>query len=370
MLSYIYSPVVKGKSIDLKSLNSANSHVRSLTKALVDVSPVPDDKTVDQHIEKTVTDILSLSSDVNIFVDFYGFFPGQTDSNGESAVIASYRNLWLENRALTPVYGFGRDENLWQRFCEVVDAFNSGFCFRIEYEDLDDEAENTWENILVRSAALRLQPSQIDLFIDLRDIRNSNVDELQDIVTDFLALQPQGISYRSICVAGSSASKDVTVIARDTVGSIYRNELKLWARLKSDVPKCRDLIYGDYGIVHPNFMGGIPCGKTVNCKIRYTAGDKIFIFRGHVRSGDSLQTHALARLLVNHEIYRGRDFSDGDEFIYKCAAEEVGPGNPGSWVFADLNHHLVYAALQIERLNFELEVDSSEEEIDSLLIEY
>jgi len=371
MLPYIYSPVVKGKSNDLRALNCVPKSVRKMTKALVDISPVPQGKSVDDHIQKAVSDIFKLDEDVNIFVDFYGFKPGEKDAKNKAAVIAGYEKLLQCGRKITPVYGFGRgDEGIWEKLKDVVKAFDSGFCFRVECEDLDDEAEDTWQGILMRSALLATPLSEVDLFIDLRDIRTANVDNLQDLVTDFLASKPKGVQFRSLCIAGSSAPKDVTVVAKDTVGALYRNELKLWARLKSDVPDCVNLVYGDYGIVHPDFMGDIPCGGTVNCKIRYTAGDKILIFRGHVRSGDSGQTHALARMVIEHEAYQGWDFSDGDEFIYDCANKSVGPGNPGNWVFADLNHHLVYAALQIKRVAAELEVDSSEAEIDSLLTEY
>jgi hypothetical protein len=244
------------------------------------------------------------------------------------------------------------------------------FCFRIESEDLDEESENTWEKILMRSAELGLAPTQVDLYIDLRDVRESDIDELQERVTDFLALQPNGEKYRSICVAGSSASKDVTVIRKDSIGAIYRNELKLWARLKIDVPACADLIYGDYGIVHPDFAEDVPCGGTVNCKIRYTAGSQTFVFRGHVRAGDAGQTHALAAMVVDHDAYQGRDFSAGDEYIDDCALHAAGPGNPGNWVFSDMNHHLVYACHQIERVLSDLSVDATDEKSIALLMNF
>lgn len=370
MSPYIYSPVVKGKANDLRALHKTEIDVRKLTKALIDVRPVSHKSTVDLHIEKTVSDILILDSDVEIFVDFYGFLPGETNSQGKNAVLAGYSALAKNGRKVTPVYGFDRDEAIWPYFSDVIEDNQRGFCFRLEMEDLDDESENTWQKILTYSSLLGLSSPDIDLYVDLRDIRRSNVDELQDIVTDFLALCPKDTRYRSICVAGSSASKDVTIIAKDSIGWIYRNELKLWARLKSDVPECDNLVFGDYGIVHPDFMEDVPCGNTVNCKIRYTAGDKILVFRGHVRSGDSKQTHALAQLVVAHEAYRGWEFSAGDDYIYECAKYRVGPGNPGNWVFADLNHHIVYTARQIRRLNREIEVESTEVELDELLIAY
>jgi hypothetical protein len=369
MSDYSYSPVVKGKAHDIRAYKKALESDDVQMKALIDVLPVPAGKTVDEHIEKLSKDLGTLPIGVPLFVDLYGFMPGQMSRTGRNATIEGYHVLFDAGRVVTPVYGFGRNNALWPIFAQVVRAHRSGFCFRIELEDLDDESENTWDQILTRSAELGLGPRDIDLFVDLRDVRSADVDEMQSLVTDFLAMCPAGIEYRTVCVAGSSASKDVTAVARDTLGRLYRNELKIWARLKCDVPACVDLVYGDYGIVHPDFAENVPCGGTVNCKIRYTAGSSILVFRGHVRAGDSGQTHGLAAQVVAHPTYQGPEFSAGDAYIAACSAYEDGPGNPGTWVFVDLNHHYVYVARQIDRLVNDLEIDSTAEEIDLFLEE-
>lgn len=373
MTTHFYSPVLKGKANDLKAFAEMPPEDQAQTKPLIDIRPVPRGKSIDEHIGKLVIDMSCFPMDVEAFLDFYGFLPGQMAGNGVDATLAGYDALFAAGKIVTPVYGFGRDDRLWPRLRRVVAQHGAGFCFRLEIDDLDDdEAENTWDQILTRSAELGVATTQIDLFIDTRDIRNGDVDELQEKITDFLALQPVGESYRSICVAGSSAPKDVTVVNRDTVGAIYRNELKLWVRLKFDVPACTDLVYGDYGVVHPDFAEDVPCGATVNCKIRHTAGNNILIFRGHQRAGDSLQTHGLAAQVVEHAAYQGEDFSVGDKFISDCAVHAVGPGSPGNWVFVDMNHHLTYVTQQIGRVIAEIENDEEAtiEGIEELLEEY
>jgi hypothetical protein len=365
-----YSPVVKGKTYDLKAFGKAVEAGSIGMKPMVDVLPVSVGKTVDQHIKKLVTDLSFVPLIVPIYVDFYGFLPGQIGPLKFPAVIEGYKALFNEKRYVTPVYGFGRDESVWKHLPAAIAAHGKGFCFRIEIEDLDDESENTWANIISKTADLGLTPANVDIFVDLRDIRIADVDELQDLVTDFFSLMPSGGKYRSLCVAGSSAAKDVTNIARDSVGSVYRNELKLWARLRVDVPICSELVYGDYGIIHPDFAENVPCGGTVNCKIRYTIGDRIIVFRGHVRSGDSGQTHLLAQQVIAHVAYRGNGYSAGDSYIYECAHHLIGPGNPANWVFADLNHHYVYVCNQLRKLIGEIDVDISPDEIDVLIQQY
>ena len=44
-----------------------------------------------------------------------------------------------------------------------------------------------------------------------------------------------------------------------------------------------------------------------------------------------------------------------------------GPGNLGNWVVADMNHHITFAALQLERLRVSLTSDLTQAETNRLL---
>lgn len=161
-------------------------------------------------------------------------------------------------------------------------------------------------------------------------------------------------------VVGSSAPKDVTVVEQDSIGTIFRNELKIWGNLVMDVPLMPRLLFGDYGVVHPDFAADdLPVGGTANCKIRYTAGRQIIIFRGHKRAGDVGQPHHLASLVLQHTAYRGPEYSFGDAYIQDVANRTKGPGNLGNWVQADLSHHLAYTARQIGRVVAQIDAGAS-----------
>ena len=91
------------------------------------------------------------------------------------------------------------------------------------------------------------------------------------------------------------------------------------------------------------------------------------VVRGHKRAGDPGQPHVLADLLRTHPKFCGEDFSFGDKYISEVADYDVGPGNLGNWVVADMNHHITFAALQLERLRVSLTSDLTQAETNRLL---
>lgn len=371
MVQYIYTPIIKGKKNDLLALGTLSAAISDRIKPLIELPPTPSKDSADGHLAKFLSNLTHCSGNGNIFVDFYGFLPGEKTHVGHLATVEGYDLLHNAGKHVTPVYGFGRDDSIWEHLQRIVQEHNCGFCFRLEEDDLEEyQAEATWEEILTRSTQLGLDIGNVDLVLDLRDVRSAAADEKASLITDFMSYQPYGIHFRSIAIAGSSAPKDVTIVKKDSVGNVFRNELKIWANLKVDLAVGDELIYADYGVVHPDFAAdALPVGGTANCKIRYTLGRNILIFRGHKRAGDSGQPHALAKQVCSHPGYCGRPYSFGDEYIDDVADFVKGPGNLGNWICADMSHHLTFATKQIDHLRANISVSLSKEDMDALLDE-
>jgi len=371
MTKHGYIPIIKGKLNDLKALGKLQSEIRELIKPLIELSPTPSTSIVDDYLAKFVKNLTQYSGEGTLFVDFYGFLPGECVRSKKLATIAGYELLYSAGMQVTPVYGLGRDDTIWSHFGAVIKQHKQGFCFRLEEDDLEEDAiEETWEKVLTKSSQLQVNLEEVDLLIDLRDVREKSVNEKVQLVTDFMTFKSQKIKFRSIAIAGSSAPKDVSVIKKDSLGEIERKELKIWATLKTDLSDGDTIIYSDYGVVHPDFAAdNLPVGGSINCKIRYTVSNKILIFRGHQRAGDSLQPHVLAQKVCAHSLYCGRNYSFGDEFIEDVANYAKGPGNPGNWVLADMNHHFAFTSTQIHSLRRNLKSGLSQEAIGILLDE-
>lgn len=348
-VEYLYSPFIKGKSNDLRAAGCHLARVRNLMKPLVEILPLPEDATIESHINEFCRAIQEHLQLGELFVDFFGLLPTATMTDGQNAIIAGFNLLKGLGRPVTPAFGVWRDLAIWPLLKETVIQHGQGFCFRVSGDDLDDRAEDTWQEILSRSAELGLSTEFIDIALDFGDVELLDVTETVNIVVDFLALKSAQLSFRSIAVVGSSALRDVGTVPRDGVKAVFRKELDIWSRVLFDLPANQRLIFGDYGVIHPKFSGG-GGARNMNAKIRYTAGDRIVIFRGHSRKGDGGQYHKLAEKVRDSKLYRGRELSAGDVYVDDCANHRDGPGGPGEWVFADMNHHLAYTALQVERI--------------------
>lgn len=366
--SYVYMPIVKGKANDIKALSRLSADARTLIKPLVELTPVPDDCSIDEHVISFVQKIVKHVPQGKLFADFYGLLPGATISTGLSATIAGFRLLRKFDRPVTPTFGLDRDNAVWPLLKKEVAQFAKGFCFRIDFDDLDDQTEQTWQEIIERSAQLELEPAKTDLLIDLRHLGNKSTKELKDLVIEFLSYKPQGTAYRSIILAGSSALKHVGEIPKDGIGDVLRRELRLWIELLSDAGEATHLTFGDYGVIHPDFSDQGP-NQNANAKIRYTIAGKIIIFRGHklFNPSDFPQYHVLAERVRSSAGFRGRNFSFGDQYIDDCADFNSGPGNLGNWVLADMNHHVQYSALQLADLSQKVAPDLSAQQIGQLM---
>lgn len=351
--SHVYVPIIKGKRNDVDAVGRLADDVRERTKPLIEAMPADRTKQgLEDHVKKFVHYVVKFIPSGELFVDFYGLMPEQAYPDGSNATIAGFKLLKSLGRVVTPTYGLARNDRLWRPLRSVVESFDRGFCFRLSLDDLDDNAEDTWSQLIERSSDLGLAPGQIDILLDLRFVGDKDEDVLRDVLVDFIAQNRSVSAYRSVVVAGSSAIRTVSEITKDGIGEILRKELGIWSALRRDVDGSLRLLFGDYGIVHPDFSD-LGSSKNMNAKIRYTVGNRIIYYRGHGLihpKKDFLQYHDLAKKVRSDKRYKGASESFGDSYVYQCANRLIKPGSPSTWIRADMNHHISYTARQIDRL--------------------
>lgn len=370
--STVYVPVVKGSKNDLIAVGKVNNDVRQAMKPLVDAMPVdPKNPSVDKHVYKLCAAIRKHLPFGELFVDFHGLMPDDVVSDGTNAIIYGYRLLKALGRNVTPVFGFERNDELWASLGTIARDFGKGFCFRLERDDLDEyQFDDIWTQIIERSAEMGLPYAQIDLLLDYGHIDAESTESLAENVISFLFHNPQVAQFRSVIVAGSSALKTVGAIRKNGEGEVIRQELHLWTSLWRDMPDNFKPIFGDYGVVHPDFSNQ-GSSKNVNAKIRYTVGDKIVYFRGHALHRpvkDYEQYHEIAGRVIADRRYIGRDKSSGDRYIDDCAKRYVSPGSLAVWVINDMNHHVCYSTRQMTRLIQQLQRAPSDQEVERALV--
>jgi hypothetical protein len=341
----IYVPIVKGKQYDILATKELHASVRTRIKPLIEAMPLNSKGAkLEDHLVSLCERIRKHLTVGELFVDFRGIDPEARVESGQNAVVFGYQLLKTYNRPVTPVFGLERNDALWRPLAAYVHDFGQGFCIRLKGEDLDSYAiEDTWQQVIERVGMMGLAAGQVDIVIDFGSLANHDIAELHEKVISFLAANQRAHAYRMIIVAGSSALKDVSEVEPDGVQTVVRRELDLWRELRVDLHSALRPVFGDYGVVHPDFSDAI-VSKYINAKIRYTAGPTIRYFRGHGLlhpAKDYAQYRVLAAKVRSSAGFAGASTSFGDQYIDDCASGITAtPGSPATWIKADMNTHM------------------------------
>jgi hypothetical protein len=358
----LYTPVLKGETNDLKALGKVPAAYRASQIPVLEM-PRPVDAL---QLEKVVTTfgsrIRKYSSQQRFAADLMPIAPG-ADLKGIPAIrfaLSLLRNLGLK---FVPVHGLDRESDLWDEVAGHAGRTGSDVLFRLDVEDIEDPEASLGEILsLTKSAGIGAE--RVVLVADLRSLHG--IDALQlsmryQEVIGFAAAALSTANFGRVSVAGSSLPKTVVTVPEDGVADFPRHEylfhLSATAELGPD-----SLAFGDYGVVFPDFSVKAPAIHA-NAKIRYARGDRHVVFRGHSlrKEPKFRQYHDLAGRVLSDSAYMGRDFSYGDEYIWRCANRECGTGNLGTWVEVDMNHHLVQTnqmlPLAIQRIREGLAVE-------------
>jgi hypothetical protein len=185
----------------------------------------------------------------------------------------------------------------------------------------------------------QLETHRTTILLDVGNIMETNgyfEMGLKGTINDLKTLGLAGIILASCALPDS-----LEEVAKWKPTTYSRKEAELFKKMKS-ATRC-DLQFGDYATgsvkIEPNVSRiGAP-------KIRYTLSDYYVILKGQMVGSRpntmSEQYQRISEYLVSLPEYPGRNFSWGDDFIYKASLGGVhSRGNATTWVSVSTSHHL------------------------------
>jgi len=332
MIKYI--PFLRGKTGEFVALQNLDEEVLDVICPLIQFLPDTNQKRAGNYLQKISSELINAwNFDGNLI-----YF--DTNYLKDMHFIADLMRVLTDNGInLIPVIQPSSPEE----YLNIVrdNHRDNGIGVRIQvgsYRPTD--LISMLENVLNK---FDIEISDIDLIIDLQYIDNeANIDRYKRTFFRFYNALPNPLSVRRIILSSGSFPVDVNEFRVNTISRITRIEESLWRAVRHDIGKA-PLVYGDYGNIHPIYN---PEAKAFpgSCTLKYTSDQDFYIFRGvkanKVEEGFE-QYHTKSKELIRSAIYDGRDFSWGDEQIYKCAKHEITSGNAGSWVKYTLNHHFL-----------------------------
>lgn len=357
-----YVPVLRGKQGEFWSLQESGDEDLEHVTPLIEVPEIPKDfddegepypaKSVDDHLKsREALFSESLDEDQPFFLDLNLIPPGERMASGEHP--NSYLLDRLREMDLTPipVVGLGRDSEKTNASVEAARRDGHGLCVRVEDDDLEDP-DAVEEFLQARAGELEQGRRDIDVIIDFGPIDPDSINALRIAALQTVRNLPQVTEWRTLTFAATAFPETLGRFGRDTRNYVPRSEWSIWLHLRDKQERLPRLpAYGDYAVNHPAIVEVDPRVMSMSANLRYTHDGQWLIYKGKDAFKHGFDQFVdFCKDLVGRPEYTGRDFSWGDDYIYRCSNDNEGPGNATKWRQVGTTHHLAAVVDQITNL--------------------
>lgn len=222
----------------------------------------------------------------------------------------------------------------------VVKADKRGLGLRVRLEHMMRAGCSSQIDELLRN--LGASRSDTDLIVDLGAPNYEPYSEFALALQ--LALKNVGdlSSYRSFVLIGTAFPESLGIAKPG--GELIRHDWSFYEELKKTLPPSSRLpTYGDCTTVSPSFNADIDFRKAKPAgKLIYTFGRRWIVRKGGAFVLNRAQMHDHCEHIVSKGYFRGSSFSDGDDYIEKCAQKSVKPTNQTRWKEVAISHHIMH----------------------------
>lgn len=340
-----YFPILKSKQGEFNALGGLREDTKEALIPTIDITPNKSTvRTFGQHLDKICEHIASKwGGELPIAFDLFDIQPDQRTEKNEHPATHFFRSAHAAGLRVIPCCGLDRDTAYENAIAKIVPKAEASVIMRLQREDLHAPtiAIPRLQELLAKFGT---STEYTTVLIDLREVHDSYTPLLNPLQNLIDALMKMGI-WNELVVAGSAMPKSVAAkIPQSSQGFVVRTEEQLWRDLNDQIDGT--VRFGDYTVVNPEYVDLVPriFANTMGPSIRYTTDDAWLIARG-----SSFQKHPkrygqyydLAQIIQSSPIFKGADYSSGDEYIADRAAGNGTTGNPGTWLSAGINHHIV-----------------------------
>jgi hypothetical protein len=365
-----YLPILKAKPGEFHALENTNASNSEKILPLFEVGRLTERNREAKRFSETPEITCAYLNEIAVsigkvrkgktaLVDTYQWSPSSVTETGEHVISYLYEKLAALGVNVVPIIGYDRWDSIHYRqtMMQLDISANDHYCLRLDSHAIEDASEPEFfnEQIAAIHDDLQIDPRVGTALVDFGDISQVSMDEFSDRSARIVeVLIPLG--YMRIAIAGCSLPPtiDRAIKQPNSVGKVLRKEMLLWQMLRTQYPHI-NWLFGDYGVRNPK-TGEDVIAPHVNGKIRYTIDKHFYVVRGHsIQIGaKGAQMFGLARQIVESQYYVGPDFSWGDLQILQRSEGIGNPGNAGTWIAIDTNHHIAHSIAEV--LEFEKSV--------------
>jgi hypothetical protein len=337
-----YVPVLRWKSSEREALCNLDSILKKNITPVFELVPQDFEKGSTTSILKNHASQIAKSWGWNdlFFIDFH--LLGENRATYCLPEFASQADSYNLQAGL--VTGLNRSDSYQSAMKAALGKTKRELCFRISAYDLRQAGFQ--KALKERLAFFGKKPADVHLAIDFESVR----DPLPEIAA-FINTVPNVNDWRSFTIIAGAFPKDLSNLKKNGQYELPRNDWLMWKDYATTA-KGRIPSFGDYTIQHGVFEEHEGKHFNFSASLRYTAGEHWVIMRGEgVKNENGAgfeQFPAQAQLLLERVEFRGPQFSHGDLYIHTMAQQFTKSGQLKDWLVATFNHHLTFAARQID----------------------
>lgn len=343
----VYVPVLKGKAGEFYALAHTSPTVRRHIRPVMEL--VPDDQVRDlletfcDHAMNYVPDHMVLTVDCGALSSARVL---EGDVGGPVARVSE--SLGLRGRPMSPVFRPSDRADVLSEVAQAAAVHGHGACLRVSVPAVGAEALPDEGRVDALLASVRLEPGEVDLFLDAGPVTGPSRNTLTSRVLDALKSLP-GRPWRSVCLASGAFPVNLTGFPRSRATPVVREDARLWLDITerwSGTP----LDYGDFGVTHPG-MPPRSRGRP-DPNMRYTTGSdwQVFVYPRAKAGNDDF--FDLSADLVSSPCWpaTGAATSWGDERLEDCAVRRRDKaGGATQWRAWATSHHLAVVTSRLAR---------------------
>ncbi|MGB7402376.1 MAG: hypothetical protein WA916_07335 [Arcobacter sp.] len=340
-----YVPFLKLKTNEIRAINDLDENINNNILPFFDVTYRENmtEDLLEENIIAMKKHLANLLGTKHMYIDDYDHI--DADYSNYYIVLDNLRDL-----NIIPVISLNREKQRLDDVKYFIDESveNDRLAIRLFLEDIE-AFRLIKDDFLEHYEYFSDKVKTIDIIIDLRVIIDERIDYLKNRVNKFLNEFNKEFSVNKIIITGSSLKNNIATNSEEV---ITRHEYLLWDSLQKDAYD--NLVFGDYTIVSPDYVAPTMAvnlmPNVMTPKVFYTYKDKFFAKRG-----SAFKTHkdgygqyfTIAQRIILKRYFRGKDFSEGDKYIYERGivprpVKIKSGGSPSSWIRATINSHVTY----------------------------
>ena len=191
-----------------------------------------------------------------------------------------------------------------------------------------------------------------DLIIDLRAPNFKPYAVFASLLTAAMGRLGDLHVFRNLILLSTAIPDTFAGVALGT-DRISRRDWAFYFALLAALPsEMRRPIYGDYAIVHPDFVARDMRMIKPRGKVIYATTENWVTRKGRAFRGNEAQMQEHCQEIIGDAAFafKGSTFSYGDDYIDKCANGQAGASNLTRWKGVGINHHITLVVQDLATL--------------------